>query len=260
MANGERLAPALASKINRENATMTASRRWVLCFGMAMLAFAMLGSMAAQAQDATEGQWTPLFNGKNLDGWIQRGGEAKYSVEDGVILGQSVPNTQNSFLCTPRDYGDFILELDFKVDEGLNSGVQIRSQCFDEEKTVELADGKTRKIPAGRVHGYQVEIDPSPRSYSGGVYDEARRGWLFDLKDNEAARKAFKPGEWNHFRIECKGDSIKTLPQRHPGRRPEGRHDALRLDRASGARRGPARGAAGSSLARREDQGIEIIL
>jgi hypothetical protein len=168
-----------------------------------------VGSRPASAQDKTEGGWTPLFNGKNLDGWVQRGGEARYTVENGVILGQSVPNTQNSFLCTERDYGDFVLELDFKVDEGLNSGVQIRSQCFDEEKTVE-AQGKKRKIPAGRVHGYQVEIDPSPRAYTGGIYDEARRGWLFDLKDNEAARKAFKPGEWNHFRIECQGNSIKT--------------------------------------------------
>ena len=63
---------------------------------------------------------------------------------------------------------------------------------------------------AGTVYGYQVEIDPSARAYSGGVYDEARRGWLNDLKDNEAARKAFKQGDWNSFRIICKGDSIRT--------------------------------------------------
>jgi hypothetical protein len=61
------------------------------------------------------------------------------------------------------------------------------------------------------VHGYQVEIDPSDRAYSGGVYDEGRRGvFLADLKDNEPARKAFKQNEWNKFRIECRGDSIKT--------------------------------------------------
>jgi hypothetical protein len=149
--------------------------------------------------------WQPLFDGKTLDGWEQKGGAAKYRVENGEVVGTSVPNTGNSFLCTTKNYGDFILELEFKVDPKLNSGVQIRSQCFDEPMVV--AD---RKIPAGRVHGYQVEIDPSDRAWSGGIYDEGRRGWLNDLKNNEAARKAFKPGEWNSFRVECRGDSIKT--------------------------------------------------
>lgn len=154
-------------------------------------------------------EWTPLFNGKDLEGWVQRGGKADYKVEDGAIVGRSVPNTANSFLCTKKDYGDFVLELEFKVHKELNSGVQIRSQHFEEAKAVEIA-GKTFKIPAGRVHGYQVEIDPSARAYSGGIYDEGRRGWLADLKENEAARKAFKGGEWNKFKVECKGESIKT--------------------------------------------------
>jgi hypothetical protein len=159
----------------------------------------------ALAQD----DFTPLFNGKDLDGWVQRGGKADYKVEDGAIVGRSVPNTANSFLCTKKDYGDFVLELEFKVNPALNSGVQIRSQCFDEPRTLELG-GKKIKVDAGRVHGYQVEIDPSARAFSGGIYDEGRRGWLADLKENEAARKAFKGGDWNKFKVECKGDSIKT--------------------------------------------------
>lgn len=138
-----------------------------------------------------------LFDGKTLKGWVQRNGKAKYEVEDGCIVGTAVRRTPNSFLCTKKDYGDFILELEFKVDPGLNSGVQIRSLSKKEYKN-------------GRVHGYQVEIDPSPRAYSGGIYDEARRGWLQDLSKNEKARKAFKPKAWNTFRIEAKGDSIKT--------------------------------------------------
>jgi hypothetical protein len=158
---------------------------------------------------ADDDGWKLLFNGKDLDGWIQRGGRAKYRVEDGQIVGSSVPNTQNSFLCTQRDYADFILELEFKVDPRLNSGVQIRSHCFDKNTTFEK-NGKKTTIKAGRVHGYQVEIDPSARAWTGGIYDEGRRGWLNDLKENEAARKAFKPNEWNKFRIECRGDSIKT--------------------------------------------------
>jgi hypothetical protein len=172
---------------------------------LAVLMTALSFSLAASADDA----WTPLFNGKNLDGWVQRGGKAKYRVEDGQVVGTCVPNTGNSFLCTKRAYADFILELEFKVNPKLNSGVQIRSHCFDKKTMVE-SKGKKMTIPANRVHGYQVEIDPSARAWTGGIYDEGRRGWLNDLKNNEPARKAFKQNEWNQFRIECRGDSIKT--------------------------------------------------
>ncbi|MEM9186654.1 MAG: DUF1080 domain-containing protein [Planctomycetota bacterium] len=178
-------------------------------------------SSAAEPQQpgpsAEEAGFVPLFDGKSIDGWVQRGGKAVYAVEDGVIIGTSVPRTANSFLCTPRDYGDFILELELNVDAGLNSGVQIRSLCFDEPTVAEgvYPNGKPfkRKVPAGRVHGYQVEIDPSSRSFSGGIYDEARRGWLNNLagEENRAAREAFRVGEWNTYRIEARGDSIKTF-------------------------------------------------
>jgi hypothetical protein len=161
------------------------------------------------ADEPKDSGWRNLFNGSDLEGWVQRGGKANYKAKDGQIVGTSVPGTTNSFLCTKKEYADFLLELEFKVDPTLNSGVQIRSHCFDEAKTVEW-NGKKIKIPAGRVHGYQVEIDPSPRAWTGGIYDEGRRGWLQDLKNNEPARKAFKQGEWNKFRIECRGDSIKT--------------------------------------------------
>jgi hypothetical protein len=80
----------------------------------------------------------------------------------------------------------------------LNSGIQIRSNSYPDYRN-------------GRVHGYQVEIDPSPRAYSGGIYDEARRGWLQDLSENEAGRKAFKNNQWNHYRIEAIDDTIKTF-------------------------------------------------
>jgi hypothetical protein len=156
-----------------------------------------------------EEKWTPLFDGKTLDGWTQRGGMAKYEVKDGEIVGSSVPKTGNSFLCTNKDYGDFILEVEFKVDPKLNSGVQIRSQYLDKAREVEYM-GKTVKEGANRVFGYQCEIDPSPRAWSGGIYDEGRRGWLNNLEKNPAAQKAFKQNEWNKFRIECAGDSIKT--------------------------------------------------
>ncbi|MCE9604293.1 MAG: DUF1080 domain-containing protein [Planctomycetia bacterium] len=164
----------------------------------------------AQAQNTKEEGFRPLFDGKTLGGWVQRGGKAKYTIENGEIVGSSVAGTPNSFLCTDRDYGDFILEVEFKVDPALNSGIQIRSQIFDSEKSVEIG-GKKITISAGRVHGYQVEIDPSDRAWSGGIYDEGRRGWLVDLKGNAEARKAFKQGEWNKYRVECQGSSIKTF-------------------------------------------------
>ena len=153
--------------------------------------------------------WLPLFDGKSLDGWAQRGGKAQYRIEDGVLIGSCVPNTPNSFLCTTRDYTNFILEIEFKVDQGLNSGVQLRSQHFDKPTEFEW-NGKKVKVPAGRVHGLQAEIDTSARAWSAGLYEEGARGWLNDLKNNEAARKAFKHGEWNKYHIEARGDSIKT--------------------------------------------------
>ncbi|MFZ9661564.1 MAG: 3-keto-disaccharide hydrolase, partial [Chitinophagaceae bacterium] len=62
----------------------------------------------------------------------------------------------------------------------------------------------------GRVHGYQMEIDPSPRAWSGGIYDEGRRLWLYSMEFNPSAKKSFKNGTWNRYRIECIGNHIRT--------------------------------------------------
>jgi hypothetical protein len=172
-----------------------------------LLSAAFLGlAITSRAEDA----FVPLFDGKTLTGWEQHSGTAEYRVQDGAVVGKTVAGTGNSFLCTAKKYTDFILELEFKVDPSMNSGIQFRSNYYTQETEVEIA-GKKKKFPADRVHGYQFEIDPSPRAYTGGVYDEGRRGWLFDLKNNEVARKAFKQGEWNNARIECRGSSIKTF-------------------------------------------------
>ncbi len=142
-------------------------------------------------------QWETLFNGKNLKGWKKLNGNAEYKVVDGAIVGISKLNTPNTFLTNGKIYGDFILEFEFKVDDGLNSGVQFRSLS-------------KKEFNNGRVHGYQFEIDPSARAWSGGLYDEARRGWLYPLTYNPPAQKAFKNGEWNKARIEAVGNSIRT--------------------------------------------------
>lgn len=158
-----------------------------------------------------EEDFKPLFDGKSFDAWEQHGGKAKYTIEGDEVVGTSVAGSANSFMCTKKEYGDFILEFEFKVDPNLNSGVQIRSKVFDKETEVDAGDGTTKKIPADRVHGYQVEIDPAPRAFTGGIYDEARRGkFLADLSENQKAREAFKQNEWNQMRVICKGDQIQT--------------------------------------------------
>jgi hypothetical protein len=177
------------------------------------------GSASAAVGDGVA--WKPLFDGKTLDGWVQRGGKAKYTVENGTLVGTTVPKTPNSFLCTDRNYGDFILELEFKCDPKLNSGIQIRSNAYEKETVVLINGAKKKTMPADRVHGYQVEIDPDVergRMNSGGIYDEARRGWLDPISgDTKAAeafsvigRTCFKAGGWNRFRIQAVGDSIKV--------------------------------------------------
>jgi len=142
--------------------------------------------------------WVDLFDGKSLQGWSQKGGKASYTLRDGTLVGTTVSNTPNSFLCTNTVYGDFILELEYKVDSTMNSGIQIRSNSFPEYRD-------------GQVHGYQIEIDPSARAWSAGIYEEGRRGWLHPIADeNVKAKQAFKQNSWNHYRIEAIGDTLKT--------------------------------------------------
>ena len=141
--------------------------------------------------------WEKLFNGKDLAGWERLNGTAEYTVVKGEIVGITQMNTSNTFLATTRIFGDFILEYEIKMDEGLNSGVQIRSES-------------RKDFNNGRVHGYQVECDDSPRAWSAGIYDESRRGWLYPLEYNQAAKKSYKRAQWNKFRVEAIGNSIRT--------------------------------------------------
>jgi hypothetical protein len=187
-------------------------------FGIHLAALALLVVPCTHAY-AADTDWINLFNGKDLEGWVQHGGKARYSVEQGAIVGTTVLRTGNSFLCTEVTYGDFVLELEFKVDPVLNSGVQVRSEVFPEARVIQ-AENKELKLPADRVHGYQVEIDMNPgnaRFWTGGIYDEARRGWLFpgtlggDKKRfTEQGAKVSKPTDWNSLKVEASGDSIKT--------------------------------------------------
>lgn len=166
-----------------------------------MMALAMVTVLVGcSAPVENEEGWINLLDGNSLNGWTSVAGEADFTVEDEIIIGTAVANTPNTFLISDQEYEDFILELEIKVDdESSNSGVMVRGQYDPEGK-----EGK------GRVYGYQVEMDPKERAWSAGIYDEARRGWLYPLSLNPDARSAFKPEEFNAYRIEVIGNEIKT--------------------------------------------------
>jgi hypothetical protein len=157
--------------------------------------------------------WIELFNGENLEGWSIHSGTAKYRVEEGSIVGQAVPNSPNTFLCSDREFEDFILEFEVLLeDPELNSGVQFRSQIASQELEFWFRNDKGEyqptRIPPDRVYGYQVEIATGG---AGGVYDEARRAMLPWWPDPDSKEgQVFKNKEWNAYRVECRGDAIKT--------------------------------------------------
>ena len=140
--------------------------------------------------------WQNLI-GNNLNDWERLGGNGTYKIENGTIIGTTQKNTPNTFLVTKKEYSDFILEFEILVDPAINSGVQIRSHSISSYQN-------------GRVHGYQVEVDPSPRAFTGGLYDEARRLWLYPLSINPQSHSAFQNGVWNKIRVEAIGSSIRT--------------------------------------------------
>lgn len=141
-----------------------------------------------------------LFNGRDLSGWKQLTGTADFLVEDEAIVGVMRKGSANSFLVTEQEYGDFILELDVKLEANTsNSGVQLRSH-FDPDAN----NGE------GRVYGRQLDVDPTDRAWTGGIYDEGRREWLYTLDLNPEAKTAYKPNEYNHLRIESIGNETRT--------------------------------------------------
>lgn len=153
----------------------------------------LLSCLSLSAQD----NWEILFNGKDLKNFEQLNGNAKYEIKNNELIGTSRVGTPNSFMATKKKYADFILEFDVLVENGLNSGVQFRSISSPD-------------VMDGRVHGYQCEIETSSRKWAGGIYDEARNGWLYPLTRNPKGQNAFNPGQWNHYRIEAIGNNIRT--------------------------------------------------
>jgi hypothetical protein len=140
--------------------------------------------------------------------WAQRGGKAVYTMAGNTLIGECRPNTPNTFQTTVPEFDDFELTFEFRQDTRLNSGVQIRSH---------VVGGFSNE--SGGLQGYQVEMDPSLRSYTGGIYDERRRAWLTPLVDHPEARAAYRSGEWNEVRVLAEGDLIRTWLNGVPGAR-----------------------------------------
>lgn len=155
-------------------------------------------SNSSSAETDSEANWQSLFDGKSLEGWRNpyEWGEAR--VENGEIRLQA---SDKFFLVTDDMYGDFVFEGEVRVpDRESNSGFQFRAQ-----------------VDTNRVYGYQAEVDPSERAWSGGLYDEGRRGWLHPAEGDSAAGAAFRdehggafdPDGWNAYRIRAEGDSLE---------------------------------------------------
>ena len=165
-------------------------------------------ALVGRADDNGFSRW---FADGRLDDFQVVSGSATYEVQDGVLVGTTADGSPNTFLATRKPVKNFELRFEVKVDDELNSGVQVRSHLAAEGEQPEGAKGK---LPAGRLYGPQCEI--AIDGTAGNFYDEARRGtwWSIltgtDAVRTEAATKAFRKGEWNAYRIVVEGDHYRS--------------------------------------------------
>ncbi len=160
------------------------------------LLFIALGCSSLQAKN---NEWIDLFDGKTLNGWNNPYDWGESTVVDGEI---HLVASKKFFLCTEKTYSDFIFEAEVKMPEGKsNSGFLFR--CH---------------VKPNKAFGYQAEVDTDARAWSGGLYDEGRRGWLHPKKPNnspsgdvfrEKTKGSFKRYDWNKYKIHVEGDRIR---------------------------------------------------
>ena len=157
----------------------------------------LIACVSVKDKSSTSKKYTSIFDGKTLKGWTQLNGTATYRVEEGIIIGKTKEGSPNSFLCSDKLYDNFDLKFDVKVDNGLNSGVQVRSQ--------------TKDGPKGRVNGPQIEIESSGKNgaESGYIYGEAAGGWMTP-KAKLIPHKHFKDKQWNTYRVLAQGARIQV--------------------------------------------------
>ena len=178
--------------------------------GDAIMAFAL--PRESRIEPATS-EWINLFDGETLNGWARLNGEHTYAVEDGAIIGRTVADSPNSFLCSTREFADFELEMEVWIDDVTNSGVQFRSSVRPE--TI----GKNNTQQAGRVWGPQVEIrrNLGPNSPTTGVlYAEAvGSGWMSSPETIAKGHHYSDPASWNKLRVVARGPRIQTWVNGH---------------------------------------------
>lgn len=202
---------------------MILSKRLIRVVVVAIIVLAAF-TMACQSEINEEGVWKDLFDGKTLIGWKvlnqdwdNPDSKPDFYVENNMIICNTTLNAGGGYLVTEKSYDNFILELDVKIDNSLNSGIQCRSQVWEKDTITTYVSGNAEgtvsqhKWPVGYVWGYQIEIDPTDRAWSGGLYEPGNRGWVVTLSGNETARKAFKKMDWNHFKIVMNGNKIQTF-------------------------------------------------
>lgn len=185
--------------------------RSFLTFAVASVVLAAFSLQAADQKKGGDG-WQNWFKDGLGDAKIVSG-TASYKAENGVLTGTTVEGSPNTFLMK-GPYKDFELEFEVKVDDALNSGVQVRSHVAKAGDPA-LKGGKAGKaLPVGRMYGPQCEI--AVNGTAGDFYDEARRAvWWTDVTNTQAIRTAaskaaFKKGEWNKYRIVVQGDHYRS--------------------------------------------------
>lgn len=174
-----------------------------------MRATAVLGLLLLTSSTSVAGEphpdvpWESLTNGVDLTGWhiAPLNGKAPFAWRDGEVVGTTVQGEPITYLCTDRMYGDFVLECEFMIPEGMNAGIQFRSHTFPEYRD-------------GGFFGYQYELSASPgphdHRWTGGIFDEVRRGWIGPVVNRTVSENPLRPGDWNEARIVACGGRIKT--------------------------------------------------
>lgn len=155
-----------------------------------------------EVEPELESDFVDLFNGKDLKGWIPKGGEARFEVIGGMIVGTAVSGTPSSYLATDKvDFENFVFTCDLKWGENLNSGVMFRAATRMKGDYVE-------------VYGPQVEMEgiEGNRCWSGGIYGQSCGGYFYPLwlKEHQKAREAINREGWNRVTVQAKGKEVKT--------------------------------------------------
>ena len=166
--------------------------KWVFIF----FAIFVLNS-CAEFRSQPDTRWHALFDGENLDGWHIVNGDVPFFVEHGEIIGKTAAGIPTRYLTTDKQYGDFILELEMNNSEGENSGIQFRSV-------------QAPQFRAG-LTGYQMEVDPSGRAWTGGIFFEGMGEWRHPIIDNDKCASAWNKTGWNTLRIETKSALMRTF-------------------------------------------------